>query len=400
MRAGFGVFIVIAAGAVLLWAALSIKHSTRRAFGLHFTAEQGVYGIKIGSPVRVGGLDRGLVTGVAPRFEGEEIAGYRVDFELEEDVPLYRSARIQASGGPLAGDSVLEIIDVGRGPNLPGPQPLVNRSVRPAEPGDTFDAVNPAEFDSLVGPGNSSRLRDLVQAFADLKGPITAMAEDGPVRVTGFRTEWRGLMDAVLQDVDAWREQWKQLAADAEHAVAKLGAAEGAPADAVVPALRSLRDDMSTIDLQANAARAKALGASLSGAVGTLDSIQAQVFAFRNAVDDAYSGLGLAAADFALAGQQLSATEKEVIAAPWKLFGSPSAMQIARSNRVDEARMFAQAATEYEAAVAAIRQSLADDSAMLVRTPGLAELLSNRLGAASAAFDAAMQRFADALLEP
>ncbi|MBL9141425.1 MAG: MCE family protein [Phycisphaerae bacterium] len=413
VRAGVGVFLAIAAAGLLLWLALSFNAHARTNYTVHFTPVQGVYGIKPGSHVRVGGLVKGQVTAVYPLIVDAQVRGYRADFVLENSVPLFRAARIQATGGTLSGDSVLEIVDVGRGPVLAGPQPIAAREVRPAQAGDVFDAVDPADFDELVGPLRSHRVRGLIQAFQDLKGPVSDIASDGPERLEAFRSEWTALVTAIRDDVDGWRAQWHTLANRAEAAVKKLGATTVAEADsgaaqagtpdantaeAVVPGLRALRNDLESIDLSADTRRAKMVGNSVTGAVETLDSIQAQVFAFRNALEDAYTGLGLAAADFAIAGQQLSATKSEVVSSPWRLFGQPSDSQARAADRVDQARLFTQAATEYETAIQSIRQTLADDGAMLARTPGLADLLANRIGAASAAFDAALERFANELL--
>ncbi len=62
-------------------------------------------------------------------------------------------------------------------------------------------------------------------------------------------------------------------------------------------------------------------------------------------------------ADFSITGQELAAITPEVLAAPWKLFASPSAAQRAESRRVEEARVFAQAATEYRRALSGIQKA-------------------------------------------
>lgn len=400
VRAGVAVALSIAAVAGALWLWLYLKDHRRVDYAVRFTTDQGVYGLAVGSSVRVGGLVKGEVTDVAPIVHDGEVNGYLVRFDLEHSVTLYRAARIQASAEAIGGGASLDIVDVGRGRPLMGTQPLAARQVQPAPAGTEFTASTPGQFDSLVGSGNSTRLRALVERVRELREPVVAMAEDAPARLGAVREAWNELATAVRADVDGWRAQWAALTQHAERAVASIGMGESPPSDAVLPGLRAARDDFEAMDLGAKKERFDMARATLSSAIASLDSIQAQGFAIRNALSDAYDGLGLAAADFSIAGQELAATEREALAAPWKLFARPDQRQSDEAWRIEEARVFAQAATEFEAAVAGIRAAMQADAAELSKSPQLSELLSSRLGAASAAFDRAVERFSQVLTSP
>ncbi len=400
LRAGAGVCGVIVAAGLVVWLGLWLQSAGRVAYTVSFTPQQGVYGLRTGSLVRVGGLVKGEVTAVRPHVEADQVMAYMVDFSLSREVTLYRAARIVAVSEGIAGDSTLEITNVGRGRTLMGVQVAATRDARPAEPGEVFVAADPGEFDGLVGPGRSQKLRDLVAALQALRGPVTAMAEDAAERVPRARDAWRDLAEAVRADVDGWRDQWRALSERAEQATRALGLGADAPPDAFAPSLRALRDDLAGVDLERASARLQMARGTLARALETLDSVQAQGFAIRNALNDADEGLGDAAADYAIAGQELAATTREVVASPWRLLARPTSAEEAAARRTEEARIFAQAATEFEVAIAAIRQALVQDAAVLARSPALADLLSTRLGAATTAFDGAVGRFTEALIGP
>lgn len=400
LRAGAGVLGVILAVGLAVWFGLWLQTQGKVEYTVSFTPLQGVYGLRAGSLVRVGGIVKGEVTGVRTHVVDGVVAEYLVDFALARQVTLYRAARIQAVADGIAGDSTIEIVNVGKGRALMGVQPTAARDARPAGPGEVFVAADPGEFDGLVGAGRSQKLRDLVAALQGLREPLITLSEDAPERVARVREEWRALADAIRGDVEGWRAHWKELTERAERITRELGMGADAPPDALVPALRAARDDFSGVDLEGAGRRIEIAKGALARAMETLDSVQAQGFAIRNALNDADEGLGYAAADFAIAGQELSATTREVMASPWRLLARPSMAEAEAARRTEEARVFAQAATEFEAAIAAIRLSLTQDAALFARTPSLAALLSTRIGATTAAFDAAVERFTNALIGP
>jgi hypothetical protein len=224
------------------------------------------------------------------------------------------------------------------------------------------------------------------------------MGSDASPRLERTKGEWNALLTAIRADLPGWRAQWSTLTERAERAVASLGAGEGAAPDAVVPALRAVKDDLSKIDVAAMRERLHMPRNALSQAASTLDALQAQAYAARTALGDPDLNLGFAKADFAIAGAELSATKREVMAQLWTIIGWPTGQQQRQAMREDEARIFAEAATEFDRAVQSIRQTLERDAKLLATTPGLAELLSARVGQASAQFDAAMERYGQVLL--
>ncbi len=398
MRAGIGVFACLALAAGILWAADWWEARGKVTYILTCTPEQGVYGLKPGSPVRVGGLLLGEVVSVGPSFEGESLVGYHVEFVLSRQVVLYKQARIVASVGGLAGDGFVEIADTGRGRTVTGVRSgeLTDPGVLP--PNAIIAATAPNDYEWIVGHSSAKAVGHLATRLPEAWAQLKEMGADVSPRLERTKGEWNALLEAIRTDLPGWRAQWATLTERAERAVAKLGAGEGAAADAVVPTLRAVKDDFSKINVAGMRDRLQMPRHALSQAAATLDALQAQAYAARTALGDPDLNLGFAKADFAIAGAELSATKREVMAQLWTIVGWPTGQQQRQAWREDEARIFAEAAAEFDRAVHSIRQTVDRDAKLLATSPGLAELLATSVSQASAQFDAAMERYGRVLM--
>jgi hypothetical protein len=117
-------------------------------------------------------------------------------------------------------------------------------------------------------------------------------------------------------------------------------------------------------------------------------------------LEDADLAMSATSADYAIASQDLAATEREALTAPWRLFASPNAGERARSGRIEVARAYAEAAAAHQRAMKGIEDALRRDAELLARSPGLAELLSSRVEAANARFAEQAARAEELLLGP
>ncbi len=383
----------------LIWLNLAWQARRQVPYRATFTTEQGVYGLRSGAPVLVGGLQRGKVTEVEPLLQDGMVTGYVVHFTISDHVRLYQHTKVEAQADAVAGGARLCILDTGRPRtlNVATGTPGVLPGRLP--PGSIIKAQEPGTFDGFLGPSNTRGISRLVADFPSLRDSYTRIAEDAPARAVAIRDQWRPLAAQVQPDVQMWRQDWHALASRAESAMAKLGLGEGADPSAVAPGLRALQGELEQAMNGVDTERIHMARATLARAVQSLDDVQAQAFAMRNAMADAEHGLGIATADFAIAGAELAATEREALSAPWRLFAAPTAQQQAAADQVDDARTFAQAASEYERAVTSIRDTLTRDAELLTKAPGLAELLSTRLQAANAQFERATERFSRLLLD-
>ena len=383
----------------LLWLNMAWQARRQTPYQATFTTDQGVYGLRAGAPVLVGGLQRGKVVEVEPQLQDGAVTGYVVHFTVSDEVRLYQHAKLQAQADAVAGGARLLILDTGRPRTMNASS--VTKGVSPGRlpPNSTIVAQEPGTFDGLMGPNNTTGISKVVADFTPLRESYTRIAEDAPARVAGLRDTWRALSAQVQPDVQMWRQDWHALASRAESAMTKLGLGNNPDPSAVAPGVRALRDELQQATSSVDTERIQMARATLARAVQSLDDVQAQAFAMRNALADAEHGLGFATADFAIAGAELAATEREALAAPWRLFAAPTAEQQAAADQVDSARTFAQAASEYERAVTSIRDTLKRDAELLTKAPGLADLLATRLQAANAQFERATERFSRMLLD-
>jgi hypothetical protein len=153
-----------------------------------------------------------------------------------------------------------------------------------------------------------------------------------------------------------------------------------------LPSVESLRTQEASAALDRAVAAAKALGRK-SGEL-------------RAMLEDADLAMSATSADYAIASQDLAATEREALTAPWRLFASPNAGERARSGRIEVARAYAEAAAAHQRAMKGIEDALRRDAELLARSPGLAELLSSRVEAANARFAEQAARAEELLLGP
>jgi hypothetical protein len=114
--------------------------------------------------------------------------------------------------------------------------------------------------------------------------------------------------------------------------------------------------------------------------------------------DGSVTDLQRFAADFAIAAQELSATEREAVTNPLGLLGAPDPSPRSLEARTEFARAYAECAVEWRHAMKSIELALQRDQAVLASQPALAELLRSRLDASTRRFEDASRRMADLLV--
>jgi hypothetical protein len=101
------------------------------------------------------------------------------------------------------------------------------------------------------------------------------------------------------------------------------------------------------------------------------------------------NAMGRLKGDFSIAGQELAATGREAVSAPWRLLARPDANERTQQDALDAAGAYAECAVEWRQAMKAVEDALKRDQAVLQAAPGLAELLRARVDAATTRFEAA-----------
>ena len=329
---------------------------------------------------------------MVPRVDNGQISGYRVLIEMDAEVPMYRQVQIHASAAGINGAAVLEIPELGRRPMLRGAEPHPADAGRLKE-GSEIVAVDLPPYRTFVGASTAQPIKSLVNTWfpedqADsLLGRLRTIGQELPESGREVKKTYDGLVERVRPDLKRWKADFEATQKQASAAFDRIGAGKDASPDALVPQLRTLSDDASTVK-RPDQRRAAIAAEAFDRAIASARSLGAKVSSMQSMLDDPDTSAGRAGADFGIASQELAATGEEAITSPWRLVGRPAPLQGAERDRTEIVRAYALAAADYKRAMKGIEDALLRDQALLAQEPALAALLRSRWEAANATFDA------------
>lgn len=417
IRAGILTLTCVGIFTLALWGGLAWSRSKMVHYLVRFSAEQGVYGLTKGTPVWVGGMEKGAIESITPRMVNEVLVGYDVVLLVEYGIPMTANVRCEASEAGINGEAVLELRGLGGaqktldGRTNANPQPLLAA-------GSEIAASAPAQFRGFFGAPMSKSIRELLATWNpdqptddSLSHRLRAITDDVPTRLTRTRTEVAALSEQMSPDFKRWKVEFATARDQATTAFEKLGPTQ-ASADVVVPgtdateqvmplirAARTEADNLPRVDRH----RLQNAADTLDRAVKAIKELGDQTGSLRSTFTSADHSFGRGSADFSLASQELDASGKEVLAQPWLLLGgdedSAGAGRTDAENR-EIVREYAIAAVEHQFAMKGIEDALRRDSELLNTVPGLADLLRTRLNSATALFEAETARMENLLLGP
>jgi len=406
LRAGFAVFGAVAALSSAVWAWTALERRSMVPYAVHFTADDGVYGLKLGGAVLVGGMPLGTVERIEPITVDGRVSGYQVHILLAREVPLYRGARVGRTDGSISGETQIEVRDVGLRRVMHGAKPLSGgMDDDRLSPGSVIEASPPEAFRSTFGGKSSPKLRRLLEAWApegDAKGLLSDyqhIGDDLPKRATPVREAFTALRDSIKADWPAWRDRVAEARERADAALAKLGMGENADPSAIMPQARAIGRELESLP-PLGIDRASGVEDAFAQSMESIRHMRRVGSDLGDELTGAAGSLGRFAADFSIAGQELAATEREAFTSPWNLLATPGASQRAAEARIELARIYAESAVEWRHAMKAIEDALRRDEALLRTEPALAELLRARLNAATALFQSRSEAMAELLIGP
>ena len=404
--AGIASLAVISAGAGAIWAWKAWSQSRQARYTVHFSARQGVYGLREDSPVLVGGLERGRVEEIRAKMVDGRISGYDVLIRMPREIPVYRGARFEALTAGINGESTLSLSELGRFKPIRGATPQPEESgILP--PGGTIAASDPAPYRVGFGRAAEKPVGELFQAWfpddpaaVSLGSRLEAAFKDFKPHVASIEQAMgQDFRDGARRDYAAWKEQYAAARDAAAAALDRLGIGKDPPPETLSPQLKAMAEGFKAIpDLGLD--RATKAGEALDAAVASVRALGARSGALRAMLEDEETSIGASNADFSIAAQELSATESEAVTAPWRLLGAPGKAERRSDARIALARAYAESAAEHQRAMKAIEDALRRDGALLEREPGLAGLLRARIDAANALLESQAGRMEALLLGP
>lgn len=246
LRVGALVILLLLLGLIATVLASNVQWRPERTWHAYGTFEEGLAGLKVGSPVRLGGVVLGRVSeievdrSVRPREDrgglrpaGPTTGGFLVAFALDASIVLRSDARIELDRNPFSGLAELDIVSVGgeRAAPMPGPldrsawrAPLLDEgralSILPRQPG----------LVRLLGQKGADDIDRIVQSIPGIRAsfmgtegevdPVTgeSWGPHRPSRLESIENAATPLAKVLQQDWRAWetliesiRQEWATL---------------------------------------------------------------------------------------------------------------------------------------------------------------------------------------------
>lgn len=399
-----GLFVL--AGVALAVATLVIIQqltlSARVPYRIEFTVEEGVAGLATGSDVQVGGLSRGKVVSVVPRFSGpstgtgdsRRMIGVTVDVEIDESIEIFSDAMVLRMSPLLGTTGFLNFTSLGGGPDATR---LASGDVLAARP-------SPGMLATIVGGRNASAVGEMIsnverlstvlgeQVPKDYDEFVRPALRDASTVVHGIRQrwpEWSGDVTTTLDNASAASESLvtgldraNALVETARRPVDRLSALVEENAPAVTETVQNALEISEQVDdlvqrLQRDAlpkaiALLDSAKRTLDGASDTLERIEPEILRQMPQVRSIVS-------DIREASAELKLSMIEIRRNPWRLLFQPSSELVGNENLFAAARNFAIAAGDLRMAGEAFEEVIAVDPQALAEDPDLAASLRDAL---------------------
>ena len=367
----------------------------RKSYTVRFTVEQGVDGLAAGSDVKVGGLLKGMVTGISPQFakndsKVQQLESILVDFDVDSDVTLWSNASVTRYMPLLGGGAWLNFDSVGypKGKDYKGGKLL--------EPDGELQAnVTGGILATLLGPTDAERTSEALKNIDSFTAFLTDIPKAWNEDVVPMLENAKTMVASLRGDYGEWSKKITTFLARADSAALKLDGT----LDDIPPLLASAQKDLDHVGeiLDENAPKISEtmdniVVMSQDGKViisdfrtDSLVKINQILATGEKGIDSLTDSLNRIDAEIALqipsismmlsnlrqASAQLKLTALEVRRSPWKLLYTPSTTEVAHENLYESARSFVMATNELESASLAFREVFKVDPGILERQPEL-----------------------------
>lgn len=210
-----------------------LLRQTRLVYKLVISAGDDISGVGRGTPVLMGGLERGQVLSVEDT-PSAGAASFVITFELERDPPLTSNLRAAIVRNPVSNNSTINLVPASDTKGEPAPVPP-NRTVDlNAEPSDAALFMTPAARKAFEGTWANislaeaewppfidharSRLRRIVDEAGNARGEFTATFDGNKARIEQLIERYR----AMQTDLAAVRDEWGETRAEYNRLVESL----------------------------------------------------------------------------------------------------------------------------------------------------------------------------------
>lgn len=417
---GLVAFVVVA----LVLAGFREAFVPKTAYQIRLALADGAEGLIVGSPIKVGGITKGRVTGLRlePRPDDRSQMDIVAQVSIDSDIGLLRNAVAYLQRPLLGGSAWFNLPSLGtRGdPKSPLPE---GEAAWLAAGQELRGEIAPPEVFAQAGYGPEQR-----QQLQDILRSAKAIGESGERltvrldRIAGeieadikrFVATANGVADdskAVTADIRARVPEWSDRVgsvlkrADESSVTLKSAIEKGERfVDSVQEGWAGVRRQLdqflgtaNTLADRVNTDGYKRVMDAVDVARKGLDSGQRSLERVERLLADSEPGLRDSLASFRMASDQLALTVGEVRRAPWKLLYQPGRKELEQELVFDAARRYAEAAGDLNRATQVLAQMTSTlGTAESARSPEERARLQgalDRMAAALGAYDSVEREF-------
>ena len=396
---------------------------SRVPYHARFTIEQGVNGLASGSQVKVGGLVKGVVTGIQPQYKASDGNGGRmssivVDFELDDDVSLWSNARVTRYLPLLGGSAWLNFDSVGGEVE----QTKDTAAIRLAPEQEIQAQSSGGILATLLGPSNATRTGNALSNIDEFTQFLARVPVSWDEKVVPMLDNADAIVASMHNDYGPWSESITETLQNADDAAAKINtsmtdlppliASAQSDLDAIgtlltdnAPKLGTALDDVLVMSNDGKAILAHFRAETMVQIDTLLRKGESGLDTFSNSLDRIDQELALRMPDVSMmladlrqAAAQLKLTTLEVRRSPWKLLYTPTPDETAHENLYESARSYVLATNELESAARAFRNVFESPSATDV-SPELRKQVEQYVLDALERFKTAQERLFSELID-
>lgn len=367
-----GLFVV---GAMVLAVAMSVAVSgvtkrleSTRPYVVEFDVGDGAAGLKIGSPVLMGGQEVGRVTGISfdpPVGIPKMVA---VSIVVRSSLTLYEDAWAFLER-PLLGS--MSSINFARAGGLPDPAHPERPAAKGLQPGGVLHGtIAPPSFlaQAGFGPEQAKQVQKIFTDVEDAVAKLRAMTDKVDTQLEpslkSFRASledvnsltadarkkwtemWSGQVDSVLSKADRAADQLNVTLSDADKLVQETRKTLEDNRPALERSLSNIDAAMKRLNEEAVGKLADALDTGKSGA----EEFRALSREVRQVVQQETPNLEKILGNLRLAADQIKLMGVELRRSPWRILYSPKTKELEAELFYDAARTYAEAVSDLRAA--------------------------------------------------
>ncbi|MGD0463648.1 MAG: MlaD family protein [Tepidisphaeraceae bacterium] len=386
-----GIFMLVSL-ALIVFVIVAISGAAKftqafKTYGVAFSLQDDIGGLRPGDDVRIGGLKVGSVRDI--RIDQERSAVI-VFIDIPGKYLLARDAAVQVQHG-LTGTAAININ------NLGGGAMLASNDYLRGNPDATTDLIHQL---SGMGPDlrqtlanvkiASDKLNTDLDKFAQTSDSFTATGlaatttvQELHVRVPELIARVEDLTDSGVRMLDTWRNFLGPSSGEFHQTVANLNHVTGDIRRRLPDVLDRLHGILTKIDIAVG--RASTALSEMQSASGNLD---AATTALRSILVDNRSKLNGMIESLKATSDNLKYASVEIRHSPWRLLYQPKPDEIANLNIYDSVRQFAEGADSLDNAASALRDALKDPHA----DPAEVKRLMQHLDDSFARFEGVQQK--------